>query len=218
MKRSTAKTMEDAIEPYSDEPSASGYLKEKAKRAFRQEELRQLHANCFPKLKNGLLEIGCGHGHWLTAYAEQHPEQYCVGVDLLNRRITKSVSKASKREIENIRFIKAEAIEFIELIPDGTGIEKVIVLFPDPWPKKRHHRRRLIQHDFLELMGRKMKPGGQLYFRTDYAPYFDWSAEIIVEDPHWELDMAVDWPMELPTYFQDLMGAHQSLSATVKRG
>ena len=197
------------------EPEAPGYLKEKLKRESRQKELSTLYEDAFQKLKDGLLEIGCGHGHWLTAYAELHPEQYCVGVDLLNRRITKSVSKADKRELQNIRFIKAEAIEFLELVPDGTGIEKVVILFPDPWPKKRHHRRRLIQHSFLELMAGKMKPGGQLFFRTDHAPYFDWSLEIIAGNPHWELDTQLNWPMEQSTYFQEIMGAHQSLSATV---
>ena len=208
--------MENPIESIAQEPTASGYLKEKAKRASRQQEMSELYANCFQRLQSGLLEIGCGHGHWLTAYAEQHPDQFCVGVDLLGRRITKSISKADKRELENIQFIKAEAIEFIELIPDGTGIEKVMVLFPDPWPKKRHHRRRLIQPAFLELMSRKMQPGGQLFFRTDHDPYFEWALEVIGNDLHWELDTSVNWPMELPTYFQDLMGNHQSLSASVK--
>ncbi len=66
-------------------------------------------------------------------------------------------------------------------------------------------------------MASKMQTGGKLYFRTDHDPYFEWATEGIGNDPHWELDKKVDWPMEMPTYFQDLMESYQSLSATVNR-
>lgn len=194
---------------------APGQLKEQEKRRVRQQELRERYKDVLPELRGGLLEIGCGHGHWLTAYAEQHPEQFCVGVDLINRRIQKSTTKADKRALHNIRFIKAEAIEWLEVVPDGIGIDRVMVLFPDPWPKKRHHRRRLIQAEFLQLLAGKMAPAGQLFFRTDHEPYFDWAREVIHEHPQWNLDSEFHWPLEQSTYFQEIMGAHQSLCATV---
>jgi len=199
----------------SNEPQTEGYLKEKAKRIERQSRLVDIYGGFLPRLKGGLLEIGCGHGHWLTAWAEQHPDQFCIGIDLLGKRIQKSGSKAGKRELQNVCFMKAEAIEFLELIPDDIGIAQVMVLFPDPWPKKRHHRRRLIQPAFLELLSRKMQNEGKLYFRTDHGPYFDWAVEAISESPHWNLDAEQNWPMELPTYFQRLMNSYQSLSAIV---
>lgn len=198
-------------------PLAPGQLKEIEKRRERQQALHDQHASVFPQLTNGLLEIGCGHGHWLTSYAEAHPQQFCVGVDLINRRIQKSATKADKRRLDNICFIKAEAIEWLEVVPDGIGIARVMVLFPDPWPKKRHHRRRLIQPSFLRLLARKMAKGGQLFFRTDHAPYFEWTLEALTQAPHWQIDRELHWPFEQSTYFQELMGKHQSVSATVQK-
>ncbi len=207
------------IEPdmISTEPVAPGYLMEKEKRENRKRELQAQYGDFLPRLRGGLLEIGCGHGHWLNAYAQAHNEQFCIGVDLIHKRILKSGSKADKRELQNILFVKAEAIEFLELLPDEVGIAQVVILFPDPWPKKRHHRRRLIQPAFLELMARKMQPNGKLYFRTDFDPYFEWAKTLIAQDPHWTLDSELHWPMEQVTVFQTLMKAYQSLSAT-RRG
>ena len=192
-----------------------GFLEEQAKRTARQQALKELHGDLFPQLTGGLLEIGCGHGHWLTAYAEAHPEEFCVGLDLINQRIQKSQKKADKLSLNNIRFIKAEAQEWVEILPDDATLAKVMVLFPDPWPKKRHHRRRLIQPDFLALLATKMAPGGKCYFRTDYDPYFEWTREHFAAHPDWKLDQETDWPMEQSTYFQELMIRYRTLSATV---
>lgn len=204
-------------EEHSHEPNLAGYLFEKEKRITRKQSTLKKYGHLFPRLSGGLLEIGCGHGHWLTAYAEQHPKQFCIGVDLLNKRIQKSSSKVNKRELDNIVFIKSEAVEFLELLPEDTALEKVMILFPDPWPKTRHHRRRIIQPEVLALIANKMQPGGKLFFRTDDAPYYDWTIDQIRNNKHWTLDEQMDWPMELPTYFQIMMKAYQSLSATVVR-
>lgn len=196
---------------------SDGYLFEQKKRLARQKALLDENGDIFKKLRGGLLEIGCGHGHWLTTYAEQNENVFCVGLDLIRKRIRKSQSKADKRELTNIRFLKAEALEFIEMLPDTTRLEKVVVLFPDPWPKKRHHRRRLIQPAFLKLMASKMSDQGQIFFRTDYTPYFEWAVEEIEKHPDWQLNETFDWPMERSTYFQELMTSYQSLSATAAR-
>lgn len=198
-----------------EEQPLEGKLLEEQKRKSRQEALLSEHNDLFTLINGGLLEIGCGHGHWLTAYAQTHPEDYCVGLDIIQKRIRKSQKKAENRNLTNIRFIKAEAIEFIELLPEETVIEKVVILFPDPWPKKRHHRRRLIQDQFLTLMASKMAAHGKIYFRTDFDPYFEWATEEINQHPQWSIDKQLNWPMEQSTYFQELMTGYQSLSATV---
>jgi tRNA (guanine-N7-)-methyltransferase len=198
-----------------EEPRNRGLLHEKMKRTARQSTLRIQHGDLFGNLSGGLLEIGCGHGHWLTTYAEQHPDEYCVGVDLISHRIKKSQKKVDKRMLNNIRFIKAEAVEWIEILPDDVALSKIMILFPDPWPKKRHHRRRLIQADFLTLAATKMAQGGNIYFRTDHEDYFKWARAQITAHPDWELDAFTTWPMEQSTYFQDLVTNYHSLTATV---
>jgi tRNA (guanine-N7-)-methyltransferase len=205
----------DAYE--SGQPLVPGFQKEIEKRKQRQRALMENYGLAFDRLKGGLLEIGSGHGHWLTAYAQNHPETFCVGVDLIAKRVSKSISKKEKRDLDNLLFVKAEAIEFIELLPDSASLKSVVVLFPDPWPKKRHHRRRLIQESFLSLMARKMGNEGLLYFRTDHAPYFEWATEHIEAHADWDLINEFEWPMELPTYFQVLMREYQSLCARVKK-
>ena len=200
-----------------DATPRQGYLEEQAKRACRQQTLKETYADVFPRLTGGLLEIGCGHGHWLTAYAEAYPEEFCVGLDLLSQRILKSQKKADKRNLTNIRFLKAEALEWLEILPEDIGLSKVMVLFPDPWPKKRHHKRRLIQPEFLALLATRMAPGGKLFFRTDHDPYFEWTMEHLAVHPDWDLDQSPEWPMERSTYFQELMTSYQTLSATVRK-
>ena len=72
-----------------------------------------------------------------------------VGIDLITKRVSKATAKKEKRNLSNLFFYKAEAVEFISLIPDSIKIQNTFVMFPDPWPKHKHHKRRLIQHDFL---------------------------------------------------------------------
>ncbi len=195
-------------------PTSEGYLKEVQKRKDRQSSLLDRYQPVMESLDQGVLEIGCGHGHWLTSYASQNFDQCCVGIDLMKHRVDKSAKKANKNELTNLHFIQAEAIEFIELIPERTSLAAVVVLFPDPWPKKRHFRRRLIQPDFLDLLASRMNVGGKLYFRTDHNGYFNWTAEHFTEHPLWTLDSELVWPMERSTYFQEIKGPYQSLSTT----
>jgi tRNA (guanine-N7-)-methyltransferase len=194
--------------------SSHGLLKEQEKREKRQQRLRSDYAEHFALMNDGLLEIGCGHGHWLTAYGQEHPEVYCVGVDLMNRRIQRSRNKAGRASLQQVHFIKAEAVEFLEILPESLALARVMVLFPDPWPKARHHRRRLIQPEFLSLLARRVKHGGQLCFRTDHDPYFEWAKERIASHPDWNLDPEPLWPFEHKTFFQEFHSHHQSLTAT----
>lgn len=182
----------------------------------RLEKLKLENEHIIPKLNGGLLEIGCGHGHWITAYAARHPEQFCVGIDLIGKRVTKSISKSQKAELENVHLIKGKAEELIEILPNDLGIRDIVILFPDPWPKKRHHRRRLIQHDFLSEIALKTSSNANIYFRTDHLPYFEWTQEIILEHGKWDISDEPGWPMEHSTFFQNLMEEYFSLHAIRK--
>lgn len=160
-----------------------------------------------------VVEIGCGHGHWLTSYAVAHPDVFCLGIDVLTRRIKLAEEKRQKRGLEHLRFLKAEALETLEALPHPDRVVAIAVLFPDPWPKARHHKNRLIQEDFLDLLARRFRPGLELWFRTDHREYFDWSVERIRAHPSWRIAEDRSWPHEERSYFQDLMDSWQSLVA-----
>jgi tRNA (guanine-N7-)-methyltransferase len=161
------------------------------------------------------LEIGCGHGHFLARYAEAHPERFCLGIDILNDRLERATKKRNRAGLTNLHFHKAEATELLECLPPGISFAEVFLLFPDPWPKKRHHKNRLVRHDFLATLATRMVPGGKFYFRTDHAEYFATGHEVLATHPAWRLDPAAPWPFEEATVFQLKAPAYQSLVAVV---
>jgi len=152
------------------------------------------------------LEIGCGHGHYLCAYAQAHPGRRAIGVDLITRRITLAERKASKRGLTNVRFLKADAGEFLEVAPAGLCFPRVLVLFNDPWPKLRHHKYRLLQPDFIDRLAERCPPGAELCFRSDHREYAAWSRLRVAEHASWELNPDAPWPFEAGSWFQDLLG------------
>lgn len=158
------------------------------------------------------LEIGCGHGHFLTSYAQAYPQKNFVGIDLSTDRINRGKKKQERAILSNLLFIKAEANEFLEALPETILLDQIFILFPDPWPKNRHHKNRLIQDNFLELLAQKSLSEAKLYFRTDFEPYFAWTINKIKESKFWKLDSA-HWPYEGETVFQKKMNTFQSLVA-----
>jgi len=178
----------------------------------RREELARLCGEEFPEPEAITLEIGCGHGHFLTAYAEAHPNERCVGIDILAKRVRKGEAKANRRSLDNLCFIKAEALEFLDVLPEHVTLQRTFLLFLDPWPKKRHWKNRIVQAPLLDRLAAR-SPQGQLYFRTDHEGYFEWAVEHICAHPEWEIDDEAPWPFEAPSFFQDLMESWQSLCA-----
>lgn len=155
----------------------------------------------------------CGHGHFLTGYADAHPESFCVGVDLIGDRIERGLRKRSRAELDNLHFIRGEATMFLEQLPEWVQLESVFVLFPDPWPKKRHHKNRIMQAGFLSDVAKRCAPGAALHFRTDFAPYFEATLEVVRAHPDWELRTELAWPFELETVFQQRADSFQSMIA-----
>lgn len=182
----------------------------------RMERIRGLRAELdriVPGQTSVTLEIGCGHGHYLTAYAQQHPDALCLGIDLVTKRILKACQKRDKRDLPNLHFLKAEVREFLEAWPGRLKLERVFILFPDPWPKKRHIKNRIIQAGLLDRLAAIASPGTPLHFRTDHPGNFEWGLDVIAAHPDWEIRHDIEWPFENPSFFQDLLGDYQSLTA-----
>jgi tRNA (guanine-N7-)-methyltransferase len=120
------------------------------------------------------LEVGCGKGGYLLQRAQLHPERCFVGLEYARAYLLTMADRIRKRGIANIRVARCEAGGFVrECVPDAS-VSAFHLLYPDPWPKKRHHKRRLIQHDFLNDLRRVLIPGGEIDIATDHAGYYKW--------------------------------------------
>lgn len=181
--------------------------------AARQAALRTELAGTLSPGASIVLEIGSGHGHFLTRYAAEHPQKLCVGVDLIGERIGRARKKATRGKLTHCHFIQAEARELIDALPAGVTFTEVWVLFPDPWPKKRHHKNRILQPSFFDFLAKKAAPGARLYFRTDHAEYFQWVNARMSEVKTWQIDPAAPWALEHETVFQARAPSYQSMVA-----
>ena len=185
---------------------------------LQKQRIEQIHAELnrlFPQPTELVLEIGCGHGHYLTAYAEQHPDSYCLGIDLVTKRIFKANAKRDKRNLNRLHFIKAEIREFMMAWPDQLKLERVFVLFPDPWPKKRHTKNRILQPSLLDELAKHSHSSTTLHFRTDDEKNFAYGMDVIGSHEQWTIRDDVEWPFENPSFFQNLFTSYQSLTASL---
>ncbi len=184
-----------------------------ARIAERRAALRAELAVLLPAAQAIVWEIGSGHGHFLVSYAQAFPAKYCVGVDIIRDRLNRSGKKRDRAQLANCHFVQAEAREFLDALPAGITFDEIWVLFPDPWPKKRHHKNRIMQADFLEALAGRAGEGTRLYFRTDHAEYFQAVTTLLSGLPAWRLEPAAVWPLEQETVFQARAPAYQSCVA-----
>ena len=136
------------------------------------------------------LEIGFGMGHALLAWAQQAPDWNLVGIEVYQPGIGALLLGVERLELQNVRVIEASAEPALESLFSPDSLDEVRVFFPDPWPKKRHHKRRLVQTEFLSVLGSRLKPGGKLLLATDWKPYAEWMRSVL--DAHPLFRSAVD--------------------------
>ena len=184
-----------------------------ARMAERRESLRAEVAPLLPSKIPFVWEIGCGHGHFLAAYAQAHPEQFCVGIDINLDRVHRATRKRDRARLDRLHFVRAEARLFLDVLPPDAAFSAIYVLFPDPWPKKRHHKYRLLQAEFLHAVAQRAGQGTPLFFRTDHAPYFAEVEDLLRDHPDWRSIGDQPWPFELATVFQQKAPSFQSLIA-----
>lgn len=160
-----------------------------------------------------VLEFGSGHGHFLTQYALKYPEKQFLGIDIMGGRLERAVRKAQNLALKNIHFLKAEAKELLEYWPKNHLLQEVFMLFPDPWPKRKHHKNRMIQADFLDCVASCVQEGGRFYFRTDDFNLAEWTREHFEKHLRWKLCRDASWPFDHPTVFQLKSQQHFSIVA-----
>ena len=127
----------------------------------------------FPKTQPLEIELGSGDGSFLVQYAAAHPERNFLGIERLLGRLRKIDKKGRQAGLGNLRVIRIESAYFLQyLLPVGAA-SVLHVYFPDPWPKRKHRRHRLINEQFITLANQALGPGGTVYLRTDDRDYFD---------------------------------------------
>ena len=123
------------------------------------------------------LEIGFGNGDALLHLAEQHPHVNVIGVEVHAPGVGHLLNGIEQQQLSNLRVIRHDAVEVLETMLPPESIDRALVLFPDPWPKKRHSSRRIVQPDTLQLFASRLAPGGSLRMATDWQPYAHWMLE-----------------------------------------
>jgi tRNA (guanine-N7-)-methyltransferase len=146
------------------------------------------------------VEIGCGDGGFLAQYAARHPERNFLGVERLKGRLGKLARRGPREGLTNVRLLRIEAAYFVEYLLPPASVATVHIYFPDPWPKKRHHKNRLIQSPFVTLLARALAPGGTVYLRTDNLEYFTQMLEVFGGASQFS---AVETPAELREVITD---------------
>ena len=139
------------------------------------------------------VDLGCGDGSFLMELAKQYPEREFLGVERMLRRARKVCRELTRNQLDNSRVLHLESRYTVEWLLPEASVERLHLLCPDPWPKVRHHRRRLVQAAFLEAAWRVLVPGGEFLFMTDYEEYHVWAGRKVAAFGGFE---RLEWPEE----------------------
>jgi tRNA (guanine-N7-)-methyltransferase len=140
------------------------------------------------------LEVGFGGAEHLTGQAERHREIGFIGAEPFDEGVAKALGQIEDHGLSNVRLHHGDIRNVLDLLAPAV-LDRVFILFPDPWPKKRQQKRRLIQPEFLKSLARVMKPGAKLRFATDVASYADEALGHFLAEPafEWSAERADDW-------------------------
>ncbi|HEU4855760.1 MAG TPA: tRNA (guanosine(46)-N7)-methyltransferase TrmB [Rhodanobacteraceae bacterium] len=134
-----------------------------------------------------VLEIGFGNGEALAWAGEHDPVRDYLGIEVHRPGVGRVMNALAARAVPNVRIWNHDAVEVLRDEIPPVALDEVRIWFPDPWPKKRHHKRRLIQPAFVELLATRVRPGGLLHLATDWAEYASHMREVLAAQPPWRL-------------------------------
>ena len=137
----------------------------------------------FPSSKAVLLEIGFGMGEATALLAKNSPETGFLAVEVHKPGIGKLMSRIEELGLSNVRIIEGDAHPILKTMIPNSSIDGIHLFFPDPWPKKRHHKRRIVNAEFLKLIYPKIKAGGYIHIATDWVPYAEQIQEVFAASP-----------------------------------
>jgi tRNA (guanine-N7-)-methyltransferase len=138
-----------------------------------KEESLAYFTRLFNESRPIVVEIGSGNGHFLVEYSKLHPDKNCIGTEILLGRARKFASKVRKQRLQNITVFRGDTRRFVWEFLYNESVEEFIILFPDPWPKKRHHKHRLLSERFVRMLCNRLVDGGKVSVATDHEEYRD---------------------------------------------
>jgi tRNA (guanine-N7-)-methyltransferase len=149
------------------------------------------------------LEIGFGGGEHLLAQAQLHPRTGFIGCEPFINGMAKALAVIAAQEIANIRLHPGDAMELLDWLPDAS-LARIDLLYPDPWPKRRHWKRRFVNEASIAKFARIIRPGGEFRFASDWANYSDWTLLLLARSPDftWTAERAADWRMPWPEFIR----------------
>lgn len=126
-----------------------------------------------------IVEIGFGNGEALASMATNEPQHNFLGIEVHEPGVGSLLQQLVRQELTNVRVAMRDAVEVLEQQVQPASLTQARIYFPDPWPKKRHHKRRLIQPLFVAQIAKRLRPGGLIHLATDWAPYAEWMLEVL---------------------------------------
>jgi tRNA (guanine-N7-)-methyltransferase len=162
----------------------------------------------FPQPQPLEVELGCGDASFLAEYAARHPARNFIGVERLLGRIRKLDRKGRRRGLTNLRGVRIESSYFLEWLLPRHSASALHVYFPDPWPKLKHRRHRLINERFPALAHAALIPGGRVFLRTDHADYFAQMQSVFAASPQFKpADTALELAEVVTDFERDFLTA-----------
>ena len=132
-----------------------------------------------------VLEIGFGNGAQMLHAAAHEPQRNFIGIEVHRPGVGRLMNALAEADVGNARVYRHDAVEVLEHEFSAGSLDEVRIYFPDPWPKKRHHKRRLIQHSLVELVASRVRVGGLLHLATDWREYAEHMLEVVDASPLW---------------------------------
>jgi tRNA (guanine-N7-)-methyltransferase len=146
------------------------------------------------------IDLGCGDGGFIAEMAARFPDRNFLGIERLGGRVLRGCKKASRLGVRNVRYLRIESSYAIQYLLPAGSVAVVHLLFPDPWPKRKHKRRRIVQPAFLESVHRLLAEGGRFRIATDQEKYFNAIRELILPQMFEELAMSPDESFPVTTF------------------
>lgn len=140
----------------------------------------------FGRVAPRIVEIGFGMGETTEKICLAHPENDYLGIEVFQAGVGAMLRRIEASGLRNMRVLRHDAVEVFQQMLAPSSIDGVHLFFPDPWPKKRHHKRRLVQAPFVELLASRLKPGAYLHFATDWQPYAEQMLEVLSSEKQLE--------------------------------
>ena len=140
----------------------------------------------FGRLGRKILEIGFGMGETTAAIAAAHPENDFLGIEVHTPGVGSLLKLIDSGNLGNVRIVQHDAVEVLREMVAPASFDGAHIFFPDPWPKKRHHKRRLVQADFVALLASRLRPGGYLHLATDWQEYAEQMLAVLGAEPQLE--------------------------------